>query len=123
MFLNILITVIYFVRPSSANVSPEKRIIGKLVDKVESKFDCGVIKVGVVNKFVIVKDNKDTKDTVKVVCICSEGSGREFFKVGKLYDLSIVDNLDLLKGCYVLDNHPSEKLKVWVLREIKNHSS
>lgn len=118
-----LFAVIHLINTSFIKVSPNKRIIGKLVEKVEAKFDCGVLKVGVVNKFVIVEHKIETRDTVKVVCICLENYGKDFLTAGNLYSLTIDKNLDSLKDCYILDKYPSQKLDVWVLQAIAKYKS
>ena len=121
ILLNLLFAIICLKNSSFTNANAKKSVFGKLIEKVDTQFDCGIIKVGVVNKFVIVENNKETEDTIKVVCICPEGYGRDFFKVNNLYTLTIDNNLDSLKDCYILDKFPSQKLKVWVLQTIKKY--
>lgn len=99
----------------------DQKVTGRLVEKVDSKFDCGVIKAGVVNKFIVVENGKDTKDTIKVVCICPEGYGQDFFKAGNVYNLTVSSNLEILKECYVMDKYPSQKIKLFVLQRIENY--
>lgn len=122
IFSNIFIGTICFISSCQLDTNNNRKLIGKLVDEVQSKITCGVIKIGVAHKFVFVDSkNQETKDTVKVVCICPEEYGHNFFKKYSLYRLIIGNNLDSLKDCYVLDNYPSQKLKTWVLLSISNY--
>jgi hypothetical protein len=108
----------YGLKPTSVT---DKKVVGRLVEEVESTFNCGIIKVGVVHRFIIVNNNsQETKNTIKVVCLCPEGYGKGFFKSGKLYNLTINNNLDSLKDCYIMDKFPSKKLETWILKNISS---
>lgn len=119
---NIVFSVTASIFILSSPAASEKKVIGKLVAEVNSTVNCGVIKVGVVNKFIITDDRgQSTGDTIKVVCLCPEGYGKDFFKAGNLYSLDITDNLNPLKDCYLIDKYLDEKLPQWLLRGIEKY--